>query len=100
MITANYVTVLLIEVCYKCGIDCRTVLQMSHKNNKKKSGNLTSLWPVNSFLDLCFPKAYLHITEFSISRAGTTSPVGQVSTGPLFSPSALTADLGDYDAIA
>ena len=30
-------------------------------------------------------------------RAGATSPVGQVSTGPLFSPSALTADLGDYD---
>ena len=28
---------------------------------------------------------------------GATSPVGQVSTGPLFSPSALTADLGDYD---
>ena len=27
-------------------------------------------------------------------RAGATSPVGQVSTGPLFS---LTADLGDYD---
>ena len=73
---------------------------VSHKNNEKKSGNLASLWPVNSFLDLCFPKAYLHITEFSISRAGATSPVGQVSTGPLFSPSALTADLGDYDAIA
>ena len=33
----------------------------------------------------------------SDSRAGATSPVGQVSTGPLFSPSALTADLGDYD---
>ena len=33
----------------------------------------------------------------SICRAGATSPVGQVSTGPLFSPSALTADLGDYD---
>ena len=32
-----------------------------------------------------------------MSRAGATSPVGQVSTGPLFSPSALTADLGDYD---
>ena len=32
-----------------------------------------------------------------ITRAGATSPVGQVSTGPLFSPSALTADLGDYD---
>ena len=33
------------------------------------------------------------------SRAGATSPVGQVSIGPLFSPSALglTADLGDYD---
>ena len=31
------------------------------------------------------------------SRAGATSPVGQVSTGPLFPPSALTADLGDYD---
>ena len=30
-------------------------------------------------------------------RAGATSPVGQVSTGPLFSSSALTADLGDYD---
>ena len=30
-------------------------------------------------------------------RAGATSPVGQVSTGTLFSPSALTADLGDYD---
>ena len=30
-------------------------------------------------------------------RAGAISPVGQVSTGPLFSPSALTADLGDYD---
>ena len=34
---------------------------------------------------------------YSMSRAGATSPVGQVSTGPLFSPSALTADLGDYD---
>ena len=33
----------------------------------------------------------------TLSRAGATSPVGQVSTGPLFSPSALTADLGDYD---
>ena len=33
----------------------------------------------------------------STLRAGATSPVGQVSTGPLFSPSALTADLGDYD---
>ena len=32
-----------------------------------------------------------------VSRAGATSPVGQVSTGPLFSPSALTADLGDYN---
>ena len=30
-------------------------------------------------------------------RASATSPVGQVSTGPLFSLSALTADLGDYD---
>ena len=30
-------------------------------------------------------------------RAGATSLVGQVSTGPLFSPSVLTADLGDYD---
>ena len=35
--------------------------------------------------------------HMSIGRAGATSPVGQVSTGPLFSPSALTADLGDYD---
>ena len=33
----------------------------------------------------------------TISRAGATSPVGQVSTGPLFSPSTLTADLGDYN---
>ena len=33
----------------------------------------------------------------SLCRAGATSPVGQVSTGPLFSPSALTADLDDYD---
>ena len=31
------------------------------------------------------------------SRAGATSPVGQVSTGPLFPPTALAADLGDYD---
>ena len=29
--------------------------------------------------------------------APCTSPVGQVSAGPLFSPSALTADPGDYD---
>ena len=34
---------------------------------------------------------------YSMSRAGATSPVGQVSTGPFFSPSVLTADLGDYD---
>ena len=33
----------------------------------------------------------------STLRAGATSPVGQVSTAPLFSPSALIADLGDYD---
>ena len=32
-----------------------------------------------------------HLDQYS--RAGATSPVGQVSTGPLFSPSALTADL-------
>ena len=34
------------------------------------------------------------------SGPGATSPVGQVSTGPLFSPDALInsrADLGDYD---
>ena len=30
-------------------------------------------------------------------RAGATSPVGQILTGPLFSASALTADLGEYD---
>ena len=33
----------------------------------------------------------------TLGKAGATIPVGQVSTGPLFSPSALTADLGDYD---
>ena len=31
-------------------------------------------------------------------RAGATSPVGQVSTGPLSSPST-SADLGDYDTV-
>ena len=34
-------------------------MQMSHKNDEK-SVNLASLWPVNSFLDLCFPKAYTY----------------------------------------
>ena len=42
------------------------------------------------------PSSVLSLVEHD-SRAGATSPVGQVSTGPLFSPSALTADLGDYD---
>ena len=37
------------------------------------------------------------LSQPPIIRAGATSPVGQVSTGPLLSPSALTADLGDYD---
>ena len=37
------------------------------------------------------------VGQFPVFRAGATSPVGQVSTGPLFCPSALTADLGDYD---
>ena len=42
--------------------------------------------------------SYIVILAWMYScRAGVTSPVGQVSTGPLFSPSALTADLGDYD---
>ena len=44
-----------------------------------------------STLNLILSKYHCH------GRAGATSPVGQVSTGPLFSPSALTADLGDYD---
>ena len=35
--------------------------------------------------------------RLNLYRAGATSPVGQVSTGPLFSPSALTADIGEYD---
>ena len=39
----------------------------------------------------------LKLLLFLQHRAGATSPVGQVSTGPLFPPSALTADLGDYD---
>ena len=41
------------------------------------------------------PKSYE--IEHKSCRAGATSPVGQVSTGPLLSPNALTADLGDYD---
>ena len=41
---------------------------------------------------------FLELAAFRLQhRAGATSPVGQVLTGPLFSPSALTADLGDYD---
>ena len=40
---------------------------------------------------------FCNLTFILVYRAGATSPVGQVSTGPLFSPSALTADLGDYD---
>ena len=43
-----------------------------------------------------FIKGAYNLIQQSV-RAGATSPVGQVSTGPLFSPSALTADLGDYD---
>ena len=39
----------------------------------------------------------LYFEQIHVVRAGATSPVGQVSTGPLFSPSTLTADLGDYD---
>ena len=41
--------------------------------------------------------AQLYVNDRLHNRAGATSPVGQVSTGPLFSPSALTADVGDYD---
>ena len=49
------------------------------------------------FLNLCQETRIEVSSTLTDSRAGATSPVGQVSTGPLFSPSALTADLGDYD---
>ena len=53
---------------------------------------------VNQYkLRLCDEKIVKTIFNTLICRAGATSPVGQVSTGPLFSPSPLTADLGDYD---
>ena len=40
------------------------------------------------------------MSQSLLIRASATSPVGQVSTGPLFSPDTLInsrADLGDYD---
>ena len=50
--------------------------------------------PVDLVLHFLIFFSFIHVLMI---RAGATSPVGQVSTGPLFSPSALTADLGDYD---
>ena len=52
---------------------------------------------VSVFLHGLFPHNVKSHRCLNLYRAGTTSPVGQVSTGPLFSPSTLTADLGDYD---
>ena len=50
-----------------------------------------------SFMEeLCKKQSTIKFWYNFVIRAGATSPVGQVSTGPLFSPSALTADLGDY----
>ena len=66
----------LIDNCQLCDssiLNMKYTLQMYNRlsycasNVTQKSVNLASLWPVNSFLDLCFPKAYLHITELSIS---------------------------------